>query len=476
MNYIDYTNTVEKPDFEVYANLYRGNHFAVFDIDKFSYFTNSKQYIVYNFPEILTNTINDLIWNEAPKILFDNPQSQDAFDQFKFQTGLMIKLREATTTSSFAGDAVLRLTMEDGKVCIDQIDNRIWYPIFNPNNPRSEATGHILKYSKSITKDTQAILLEIHTKGQIEYQAYSLTSGNYTLEKPTVNWSDEINDVLIDPNLAKVNGQFIYKTNCDYPLVFVISNNKSNTSYFGQSDYTAPIISKVLGINSLLNQSQSVLRRHANPKMIVPKQVINQAVREMQANSGLATELGVSDLSLNQYQTGQTLSESIVASKIINKLEFFGSDINGAEPKYLTWDGNLESSEKQLHTLLNACYDESQLSKILIDPTATTGNLSGVAIMRMCQQSLNKASKKQAYIMDTLAKMLFSWCQLSGLEPQYPSIKFKDGLVNDLKETIENQELLLNNQLTSRLDAIQVTRDMTLEQAQEVISQIDNVL
>ena len=78
--------------------------------------------------------------------------------------------------------------------------------------------------------------------------------------------------------------------------------------------------------------------------------------------------------------------------------------------------------------------------------------------------------------MDTLAKMLFSWCQLSGLKPQYPAIKFKDGLVNDLKETIENQELLLNNQLTSRLDAIQVTRDMTLEQAQEAISQIENVL
>lgn len=478
MNYIDYITTVQKPEYEVYANLYTGNHYKVFGINQYEYFTDKNQYIVYNFPEILTNTINDLIWNEPPRIQFENQNNQDRFDQFKVQTSLMIKLREATTTSSFAGDSVVRLTQTKGQINLEQIDNNIWFPIYNPSSPRSEATGHILRYSKKLDGNRESVLLEIHTAGQIEYQAYSYQNAKYTPENAQLNWLSEIKNILVDGEIAQKSGQFIYKTKCEYPLVFVISNIKSGNCHYGQSDYTLPIISKVYGINSLLNQSQSVLRRHANPKMIVPRSLISQTIQEMQNSDKKANEFGfgTADLALKQFRSDRTWQETLVAQKLVNKMEFFGTDINTTEPKYLTWDGNLESSEKQLHTLLNACYDESQLSKILIDPTATTGDLSGVAIMRMCQQSLNKASKKQAYIMDTLAKMLFSWCQLSGLEPQYPSIKFKDGLVNDLKETIENQELLLNNQLTSRLDAIQVTRDMTLEQAQEVLNEIDNVL
>jgi hypothetical protein len=474
-NYIDYINTIEdkKPKTEVYENLYLGNHYKVFQINQYEYFTDINQYLVYNFFEILTNTINDLLWNEPPKVKFKNQAITDAFNQFKFQSDLFVKLREATITSSYAGDCVLRLSNNK----IEQIDNDIWYPIYNPNSPRSEATGHILKYEKEIEKTVKAYLLEIHIVGQIEYQAYRETNNKYTQVSPMIDWSDELKDVLIDSQAIK-SGKFIYKTNCNYPLVFVIKNNPNSKSHYGQSDYTLPLISKVFNINALLNQAQSVLRRHANPKMIVPKGVIKQAINEVTQDNTKAVEFGFQDaqLAMKQYHNDKTLLETIVASKIINKLEFFGSDINSSEPKYLTWDGNLDASEKQVKTLINACFDEAQLAKILIDPTINSGNLSGVAIQRLSQASLNKASKKEAYITSTLAKILYSWCQLSGYEPEYPSIQFSDGLVNDLKETIENQELLLNNQLTTRLDAIVATRDMTPEQAQEVINKIDNVL
>jgi hypothetical protein len=54
---------------------------------------------------------------------------------------------------------------------------------------------------------------------------------------------------------------------------------------------------------------------------------------------------------MQNYHNNKSILETIVAQKIINKLEYFGSDINSGDPKYLTWDGNLDESRQQIELL-----------------------------------------------------------------------------------------------------------------------------
>ena len=265
-------------------------------------------------------------------------------------------------------------------------------------------------------------------------------------------------------------------TNCDYPLVFQLSNIKNPNNAFGISDYSLPLIAKNKGINQLLNQAQYVLKKHAHPKMIVPKQVINQAITEIKGDNTKAKSYGFesSELVMQNYHSNKSILETIVAQKIINKLEYFGSDINSGDPKYLTWDGNLEESREQIELLKQSSYDEAQLSKILVDPTLTTGNLSGVAILRLANQSINKTKKKQLYIKSIIQKLIYTAMQLDNISPEFAQIQFKDGLVNDLKETIENEILQLDANLTSRKEAIITINQCSNNQAEMIMSDIEN--
>jgi hypothetical protein len=126
-------------------------------------------------------------------------------------------------------------------------------------------------------------LLEIHTAGFIEYEAYHQTKElkDAVQIDPMIDFEDILANILVQPDKFKLQGVLQYETNCKYPLVFHLPNYKRAGRFFGESDYTVPVIAKVYAINQNYNQIQYVLRKHAHPKMIVPKEVIKQAIKQV---------------------------------------------------------------------------------------------------------------------------------------------------------------------------------------------------
>ena len=181
------------------------------------------------------------------------------------------------------------------------------------------------------------------------------------------------------------------------------------------------------------------------------------------------------------YRGDKSLFETMVAQKLIDKLEFYGSDINTSDPKYLTWDGNLKESREQNNDLKQMLLEETQVAKVLFNTETGVGNASGVAILRLAQPSLHKAVMKQAYVKDVMAKVLYTILQLSikaevkgyqDLEAEMPNIKFRDGLVNDLKETIDQQVSMLDAGITTKTDAIMATQNLTQKDAEKKVNDI----
>ena len=109
---------------------------------------------------------------------------------------------------------------------------------------------------------------------------------------------------------------------------------------------------------------------------------------------------------------------------------------------------------------------ESQVSPILVDPSQASGGLSGIAILRMAQTSLWKAEKKQSYLRTFIANMLYSALQLNGLTAEYPTIKFRDGLVNDVKELIDEESAKLDAGLQTKVDAISNIEGVSSKEAE----------
>lgn len=495
MSYIQYIKKHDRfENYEFNESLYEGDHYEVFNMKQFEYYSDPKnQYIAYNYAEILTNAFNNLIWSEPPQITFKNADNQDFFEEYFSHDGFLLKMRQATETSSYAGEAIFQLAVDELEpnkygviTCI--VDNCKWYPIFDENNPSKPAKGHIIYTEKKIDEKSEdvACLLEIHTSGKIEWESYVIKKD--VKEPQQVNPKLYFEDILANVGLDITTANSLtpsYSTNCRYPLVFHLPNVKRAGEFFGISDYTVPVIAKIYAINQNYNQIQYVLRKHAHPKMIVPKETIKQAINQVTTNNQQAQNMGYDDSekASKLFAGNKTLFETIIAQKIIDKVEFFGSDVNSTDPKYLTWDGNLNESREQITILKQALFEETQLAKVLIDPELGVGNASGVAILRLAQPSLHKAVMKQAYIADTMGKLIYSILDLAkntpsinadGLDPEIPTIKFRDGLVNDLAETIANQEALLNNQLTTQIDAIMATQDLNLNNATIKANEIKN--
>jgi len=500
--YFDFVNK-SHPRFATYQKnklLYEGKHREVFNINQFEYFSDPMvQYLSYNFTGVLTDEITDLIWGENPIVKFKDEKAKEFFDNFKQENNFFRKMREMTQTASHAGESVGALTVdtviengaEKGVVRFNPLPLVMWFPIFDPMNP-SDAQGHIKYHEEVINPQLTAILLEVHTAGKIEWVSYKRVTNEDNSDvavvqvSPLEYFGEMLQDLAVTNSPVTEEGEFSlvleYETTAHLPLIFHIPNLKTTEDFFGVSDYTEPLIAKVFNTNFNMNQIQYVLKKHAHPKMVVPASVMKQAIQEVTSANDKAVDFDFesADQARDMYQNKKGVFENMVAQKLIEKLEFIPTSKDGTQKaEYLTWDASLNESREQIKLLRGMMLDESKLSKVLIDPDISLGNMSGVAIQRLAQRSLLKARAKIDYLKESMRKIIFTAIQLhneansDNIEAEYPSIEFKDGLIDSVKEIIEEEEMKLNNALTTKVDAIARINAMTEEQAQEKANQIE---
>jgi hypothetical protein len=488
-----YFDIIKDPDhldrfrsYDFRNNLYYGEFYKIFEINDYEYFESEYDYISANFAALMTDTITDLMWIERPTITFVDDNNAALFDTLNQESDFFLKMRQVSETNSAQGDAVVRLVTHGvNQLHVDLISPDIWYPIYNKDNPNRKAEGHILKYSKKKeSEDFTAVLLEVHHTNKIQHFAARerLKDKNVMYEIVSVDrdWGEGMAQVA-NTALEKEKPTPTINNKTKFGTCFHFPNIKKCNVFFGVSDYTVSLIAKIKAINLLLNQAQHVIKQHADPKMVVSRTLINKTIEEMRANNEVAKNYGYKDtqeveniFSSKLGSVQRTREDTRLASLIVKKMNFMEKGEAEDDPHYLTWDGKLEESHKQIERIINLIMQEAKLSPVLYNPDVSIGSLSGVAIKRLAQPSLNKAKNKIDYIKSVMGPMIHSSLVLMGSKnPEIPTIEFQDGLVDDVAETITNVSAQISAGIMTQVQAIMQVQKITLEKAKQVKIEID---
>jgi hypothetical protein len=118
-------------------------------------------------------------------------------------------------------------------------------------------------------------------------------------------------------------------------------------------------------------------------------------------------------------------------------------------------------------------YNEAKLSPILFDKDVSFGNLSGVALQRLIQQTLHNAQNKVTAFESVLKEMIYSICVLADVPAEIPTVEWYDGIIDSKIEKIDENERLLLGGFITKKEAIKNINGLTDEQAVQELADIE---
>ena len=150
------------------------------------------------------------------------------------------------------------------------------------------------------------------------------------------------------------------------------------------------------------------------------------------------------------------------------------------EPKYITWDGQLEASFKQIELLINNLYVISEMGATLLGgEDKGNSNMSGRALKFKMISPLAKVKRLTMFLNPKIKKLykLLSEYNDNGvkvLDESKISITWNDGLPNDQLEEAEIIEKRRNSGTMSIRTALTRFDNMTEDVAEAEIDEINN--
>ena len=159
---------------------------------------------------------------------------------------------------------------------------------------------------------------------------------------------------------------------------------------------------------------------------------------------------------------------------------FFARDSSDdPEVKYITWDGELEASFRQIELLINQLYVISEMGQILLGGEDKGGtNASGRALRFRMISPLAKIKRLSMYLTPKIKQLVKLLSELGGegivnLVDDNISITWQDGLPNDMLEEAEIIEKRTGGMVTmSQKRAIMQFDNMSEEDAEEELQLI----
>jgi hypothetical protein len=375
--------------------------------------------LVLNFQKVISLKIADLLLGETPKITCGDSDSeqQKAVDTIVKNSDVFNISYEVAIDVSRYGDGLFLVRKKDGKGKIDITQPPIWFPIVDARNIK-EVLYHVLAWEYS-ENDKDYLNVQIHSKGMYEERICSLNKNEIT---------------------GTVSTQ-TFKTGFDDFAVIPVPNIITSDRVTGIDDYT-DIDSIVSELMVRIGQVSRILDKHASPSMSGPQSSLEK-----------------------DPQTGEWR---------LKAGNYFSRDTKeDPEVHYITWEGQLEASFKQIEKLINILYTISEMgSAVFGDMTSISSQgLSGFALKRLMMSPLAKVNRIRMRFDPALKKAIKLCSQLKGkdiidLTNEEINIKWQDGLPADEKESAEIMQMRTGNKATiSQLSAIQILDGKNDEEA-----------
>lgn len=351
-----------------------------------SYADIQQTMVKINLFKALTETFKILAFQKEPEIWLGEGEtaerlSNDVYDVKK----ALDSLKRSFVSCHCQGDSVIKVyTNSQGKADVSVVNAENWIPIFNPDN-LDEVVCHVVANTYEVDNSvsmlgvminnvTTYLNVEIHYKGSYEKRLYQLDKQN-------------IIQKLVDSKTIQTgfNDFAVFPFNYGVPV----------WREWGKSAYDdlIPIVDEIV---TRISNNSKILDEHADPQPIVPESSL-----EFDQNTGARV-----------YKRHMAMT--------------FGK--NGEKPEYLTWDGNLTSSETQLDKMLDLFYTISGTNPQLFGQDIA-GNLSGEALAKILIVPIAKTREMILSLEDAFERAFNCMLKQNGIDKTV-DIKFAIGQFN----------------------------------------------
>jgi (2Fe-2S) ferredoxin len=440
--------------YKAHRDLFESRHSEVYkaqqdrlDRDLPGFMGKARFVTIFNYQRLMALKMADLIFGEPPSVSVPDTsadtkrgmvdtEKQQIIDKIIKDTDLFGKGYTAAIDLSRYGDSILVLGKQDDKLTLDTLSPRMWYPVVDPQNIK-RIIKHVLAWTNCVDKARKVhhLFVEIHDPteiGKCEKHEYVIQSGSGE------GWK-------IGAEVRAKSKDHFMSTNLDFCPIFRVSNVQVSDSIYGLDDFD-PIDSLVSELIVRISQISMVLDKHASPSMSGPGSALVHD--EM---------LGTWKLLTGGYYTRNSSEDP--------------------EPKYLTWDGNLDAAFKQIEVLTNQLYAISEMGAAVFgDLSNSTGTVpSGSALRRLMISPLAKAARVARQFDPVLKRILSAGASLYGADiaPEEITIKWNDGLPDDEVEQANLMAVRTGNQPTlSQYSALQRMDGMSPEDIESELEQI----
>lgn len=438
-----------------YDRLYSASHFDAFSIRSeqgFNVIYARLRYVVANFCGLVSRVLADMLFGETITIDVKNKDLQNFIDAFQEQNQLFNQLYESELVNSRKGDDVFKLRVGQrnpkvpeapSEIIIEEIGPDCYFPTFSKQSGRGQADEDVLvtqfkQVSERTGKNTTYIHREIHTPGLIQHEVYQYDPS----QEKIIAQEKDVNAFGWPEQEA---------TGVNRSLVFHIPNVRDGPGYWGTSDYS-DIENLQFALNNRVTKTDNILDKHSDPILAVPPGVLDEQ--------------------------GNIRKEQLGMFEVDNENPGFN------KPEYVTWNANLDAAEKQVDRLVEFLFMFSEIAPAAFGLDKGGVAESGRALKFKLLATIRKRNRKKRYYDQAIKDMLVTAMELAkfhkvpmgGIIPtevERPTIAWGSGLIPDETEEIDNAVKRVDSGLSSRADEIAKLDEMTPDEAQKKVTEID---
>lgn len=373
--------------------------------------------VLINYQRLMTLKMADLVCGEYPQISGKDAFENEAIKETREYTDFDAKLYEAVIDISRYGESIQRIYKDAfGRLTFTNWTPMEWYPVVS-----QDGTNTILKqclcWRENLSTDAQVPDWRLHVQihgtqpediGYYEYRVFKLDSLGGTI-------GQQVSSSKIPTGLK----------------VCAVSQLKAfstTSTVYGYDDYVQ-IDSVLAEIMVRVGQISVILDKHADPSM-----------------TGPVTMLEV---------------DPITGTYRLKSGKFFAVSPGEEQPKYMTWDGQLNAAFQQLELLINQLYILSEMGAALLGSTdGSSGAISGTAMRFKMVNPLAKARRVSNSLTKPIKRLFAALSEDAEvpddfkeklkdedikmtlpIEQRNISVFWYDGLPDDPRENIENAKL-----------------------------------
>ncbi|UKL30003.1 portal protein [Bacillus phage PK2] len=458
--------------------LFKGEHFEI--LEKYNDVLPTHQqrtlYVTTNLAGLIAKKSADFLFGENAIYSAggkDNSPEQNKLDEWVNQNDMNITNYESALSNAYRGDSFykVRWGQEHGgmvtkeldpfRVIIEAQNAEYVFPECYPFDASRIMAYHIAIPMEVAGTDGEEWILNVesHYPNKIVYRSFRMNPvDSYYQGTPYVSrtshfagqgYADfEHKSFRI---YAEIGEPREVETGVPFPLVVHVPNFATDDSWEGIDDLTE-LRGLFSELNARLSQIAEILSKHADPAMIVPQGTL------VEDENGQP-----------QYRVG-----------VDKVFEVMNGEL---EPKYLTWNGQLEFAFREVEKILELILMKAEIPAVAVGMgDAGTSGSSGLAIKWRLNSLLAKINRKRQYY-DKALKRIFTIAQLLELDrrtkvdfkPFTPHIKFKDGLPEDAMEQATIMQVRTGGKATiSQKRAIMELENLTEEQAQQILDELED--